>query len=785
MSGMALLNDSSSSEDENEDSFKINEDYATRYEQWRGKEVLQKLKDKHGDEGSENSGDDNEDESSEESEDSDAEELTEEIERDFYKTLASLKAKDPKIYDEKVRFFSEKTAKSEPKEKKDKKITLADMERTVMLEKGGVFDEVEDKSLKNKDDVTYTQEMRGIKESFKAALESEGESSEEEGEEEKEEKGSGRGGLLKKREKSQQEKNKEEDEYKSWLAGQTNSISDSKLEEDMSGLKNYWNKKDLDEEEKFLKDFLLNKRYKESDKDDFIPTYDQIVHDSDENLSEDEKKIAEQEEFEHKFNFRFEEPDEEFIKRYPRTIKDSMRQQSEKRKKKRKETEERKKAEKQQKKDELKMLKSLKKKEILEKLDRLKKITGNDEMAIRDEDIDGDFDAAEYDKRMKEIFENFDDSKVDTEKPSFSDIEDDEQYGEELEVENWDSWTGVQGEEGGEGYYYDQGEGGDTHCEDQDFNMDCDYNAEAAQMQKDLIENSRGRKKSRRKSKFSQALEQSQDKPVFDPKDKTFEEYVDEYYKLDCEDVIANIPCRFKYRQVAENDFGLSSDEILLADDRELNAWASLRKTCQYRSEEEEKKDKVVFNSKRKNFELKKKLLPSLFELPDEKEETSQKDLAAQETTNKKKKKKKKNKKRKLDEDTENTEERSHNQQQQQKKQKLDTVPEQEKPCDTPQANTVTTSTTPPNENKKKNKKNKNNKDNASSNQENKNSKPHQAFNHKKPHKKNNALKSKSKNVFTEKPQSAMSDDRLKAYGINPSKLSKLQRKEKYKNANK
>ena len=43
--------------------------------------------------------------------------------------------------------------------------------------------------------------------------------------------------------------------------------------------------------------------------------------------------------------------------------------------------------------------------------------------------------------------------------------------------------------------------------------------------------------------------------------------------------------------------------------------------------------------SKRKNFELKKKLLPSLFELPEEKEgkdETSQKNPASQETTNKK-----------------------------------------------------------------------------------------------------------------------------------------------------
>ena len=413
--------DSDSSSDENEETtksepLKINENYAKVFNQYREKEEYQRLKAKYGEEVANDKLNEIEDSSSSEEEDDEAEQWTEEHETDFLKALANLKGKKAKIYDGQTSFFSKPLEAKNEKNKADKPLTLVDLERQVILEKEGQFEDISDETLAQKhESKTYVQELEDIKDSIKGALKNSDDESDNED-------------LLNKKSKSAQEIAVEENEYKKWLLGQKEHLKDSNTENELKNLKEFWSDKNLDKDEKFLRDFILNKKYLEGNEEEV---------EIDEDLSEDEKTLEQQEEFEHKFNFRFEEPDQDFIKRYPRTIQDSMRRKDDSRKSKREATKERKDKEKEKKREELKQLKAFKRKEILDKIEQLRKITGNDELAFKDEDLEEDFDPEKYDQRMAEVFEQYDNAPFqpeDEEKPVFSDMDSD------LEPDNWDEY---------------------------------------------------------------------------------------------------------------------------------------------------------------------------------------------------------------------------------------------------------------------------------------------------------------------------------------------------------
>lgn len=73
-------------------------------------------------------------------------------------------------------------------------------------------------------------------------------------------------------------------------------------------------------------------------------------------------------------------------------------------------------------------------------------------------------------------------------------------------------------------------------------------------------------------------------------KKQYLESLLEDYYNLDFEDVIGGgtVKTRFKYKKVAARDFGLTEDEILLLDDKQLNRLVGLKKYRPYKDDDDE-----------------------------------------------------------------------------------------------------------------------------------------------------------------------------------------------------
>ncbi|KAJ1960548.1 Ribosome biogenesis protein Kri1, partial [Dipsacomyces acuminosporus] len=264
-------------------------------------------------------------------EDEHGELVTPEIDAQIMKTLTALRSKNKSIYDGSVNFFSEDAIKKSheawaakqtaSKQQAGNGMSIRDYQHKVMIEHGGVIDD-EEELKKAVPTMTHVEEQEALKNQFKAAAESriEGDDSDDDDD------GDDEDGFLVKKVKTQDEIKKEDEEYKRFLLENVGDDSQSKAIFEVwgtsTGSETPGEDKGKSEEQAFLMDYILNRGWlaKNDSKASEELEARTIV-----DKEEDEKMMELTDNFESKYNFRFEEEGSAQIKSYPREIEGSLR----------------------------------------------------------------------------------------------------------------------------------------------------------------------------------------------------------------------------------------------------------------------------------------------------------------------------------------------------------------------------------------------------------------------------------------------------------------------------
>merc|ERR550534_733561 len=570
-----LLGDAS---DDKKDTLQINEQYAKKYEKRKDREDLVRAK---------KFLDDDDDSSSSEDEDENAQLLSTHVESKILETLCAIKHKDPRIYDKSQTFFSDQDFKKQ-KKMDAKAVTYKDFLRDTLLEEGaGAFEDAENAAGKVRQSVKEQHEARS--DLLKAAF-NDSDAQEEDDD------------LFVMTEKGAKKTAEEDAEFREFAKNQP--------EGELAILANkYWRPdEELDSNERFLRDYILHEGWKETD-----AMQGRRVEIEDGESESDHLDAVD--DYERKYNFRFEEEGGCQILGHDRNIKNSVRQKDEKRKRQREARIERKAEEKVRRAEELKRLKNLKKKEIQNRLRQLEEITGNELQA--EIDLMADFDPEEHDKQMQKMLgDDYDEREEALKGRALLNARVEEEEETKFGEEDWDqdggdeNWGPEQDEEGGEGQEARQDENGGEAWNEEETEEDLWFLCAGGQRRFDctVCENFTLCRKCFRVAHHPHRFkrrrvplkctppadwkpeENHASAPSEAPEVKALS---DEYFQMDYEDIIGgDLPTKFKYSSVPKCSYGLSAKEIFEKSDKDLNKVVSIKKISRpYKEQNREREE--------------------------------------------------------------------------------------------------------------------------------------------------------------------------------------------------
>ncbi|KAJ5678889.1 hypothetical protein N7462_007133 [Penicillium macrosclerotiorum] len=342
--------------------FKINEDYARRFEHNKKREEYGKttsLGKRRADEPSDDES------SSDEEEDDEGELATEALDAEIMATLKAIRTKDPRVYDKDVTFYSkfdEDEANAAPKEKGEKSMTLRDYHRENLL--SGVNPADEEDTPR-----TFAQEQADLKSAIVKEMHAAG---------------------------SDDEEMEDADNFL---------VRKSGPEELPPAI----SKADLDIEnadknpETFLSNFMASRAWIPEENKRELHPFD----------SDDDEEFNRADAFEEAYNFRFEDPSKlnEKLVTHARDTTNSLsvrREDKSARKKLRDAERERKEQEKKQRETEKNRLRKLKTEELQRKVNEIKEVAGLRASEFTDDDwarfLDESWDDKEWEKEMEKRF---------------------------------------------------------------------------------------------------------------------------------------------------------------------------------------------------------------------------------------------------------------------------------------------------------------------------------------------------------------------------------------------